>query len=64
MKPIYVIIMLVALAVAGTAVTNGESAIAVGIQKSITETVTWNVGIASDFRGESVTVSAGIGWKF
>ena len=49
---------------AGTAVTNGESAIAVGIQKSISETVTWNVGIASDFRGESVTVSAGIGWKF
>ena len=49
---------------AGTASTNGESAIAIGVQQSISETVTWNLGVSSDFRGESVTVSAGIGWKF
>ena len=49
---------------AGTASTNGESAIAIGVQQSLSETVTWNLGVSSDFRGESVTVSAGIGWKF
>ena len=49
---------------AGSASTNGESALAIGVQQSLSESVTWNLGVSSDFRGESVTVSAGIGWKF
>ena len=49
---------------AGTANTNGTTAIAVGIQKSLSNSVTWNFGASSDTRGESVTISAGIGWKF